>query len=315
VARGSDKTVVRDGDKPIPPDLIAGMEDFLSAMRVESGLARNTMRAYRGDLERFLRWSVRRGHTRWADMDRDHVVDYLAARRDEQAAESTVARNLVTIRSALRYLTVEGVLERDPTARIPAPVLHRYLPHCLAVDEVEALLAAPAGSGWRDLRDRALLEVLYACGARISEAIGLRTDELEPQLRVLRLTGKGRKTRIVPLGGRARQALETWLAEGRPQVETPIRRAEVFLTKSGAPLDRVNAWRRVKACALRAGLEPEITPHTLRHSFATHLIEGGAHLRAVQEMLGHASIRTTEIYTHLDAGHVRSMHNLYHPRA
>jgi len=315
VAPESQEQIDREDDRDLPPDLEAGMEDFLAAMRVEAGLSRNTLRAYRGDLERFLRWSARRDTVRWSAMDRDHLVDYLAARRAENAAESTVARNLVAIRSALRYLVVEGALQRDPSARIPAPVLRRYLPHCLAVDEVEALLHAPDGPTWRDLRDRALLEVLYACGARISEAVGLRTDELEPQLRVLRLTGKGRKTRIVPLGGRAREALDQWLSSGRHQVQPDGRRSEVFLTKSGAPLDRVNAWRRVKACALRAGLDAEITPHTLRHSFATHMIEGGANLRAVQEMLGHASIRTTEIYTHLDADHVRSMHTLYHPRA
>lgn len=299
---------------PLPADLAAGMEDFLSAVRVEAGLARNSLRAYRSDLERFLRWCARRGTRRWGEIDRELIVDYLAARRGEDAAEATVARALVAIRSTTRFLTLEGVLDSDPTARIPTPVLRRYLPHCLGVEEVEELLAAPSGSGWRDRRDRALLEVLYACGARVSEAVGLRTDELEPSLRVLRLTGKGNKTRVVPLGGRARAALDDWLRLGRPQVEDAGRRPEVFLTKSGRPLDRTNAWRRVKACAQRAGLDASLTPHTLRHSFATHLIEGGADLRAVQEMLGHASIRTTEIYTHLDADHVRSLHHLYHPR-
>jgi integrase/recombinase XerD len=222
----------------------------------------------------------------------------------------------------LRHLVAEGVLERDPSAGIPAPVLRRALPQTLSVEEVERLLdASPEPGrtgwtrGWRDLRDRALLEVLYACGARVSEAIGLRTDAIEPALRVLRLFGKGRKERIVPVGDSARAALEAWLAEGRPQLPHALDRREVFLSRSGRPLDRVNAWRRVKAAAARAGLPHDISPHTLRHSFATHLIEGGADLRSVQEMLGHASIRTTEVYTHLDSGYVRSVHRLYHPRA
>ena len=298
----------------LPAALSAGLEDYLDALRVEVGLARNTLRAYRGDLERFLAWCTRRGLERWDDIDREVVIDYLDARRSEGAAETTLARNLVAVRSAIRFLAAEGVLERDPTLHVPAPILRRSLPHCLTVPEVETLLATPSGDGWRDLRDRALLEVLYACGARVSEAVGLRTADLEPDLRVLRLFGKGRKTRLVPIGARAREALDAWIERGRPQVATARAVPEVFLTRSGKALDRTNAWRRVKAIALKAGIDHDLSPHGLRHSFATHLIEGGADLRAVQEMLGHASIRTTEIYTHLDADHVRGLHRLYHPR-
>jgi integrase/recombinase XerD len=188
----------------------------------------------------------------------------------------------------------------------------------LSPGQVEVLLAAPDedpdAPRWRRQRDRALMEVMYASGARVSEAVSLRTDGLEPSLRVLRLTGKGGKTRLVPCGAAARAALTTWIEDGRASLPGALRRPEVFLTQRGRPLDRTNAWRRVKAAALRAGV-PEVTPHTLRHSFATHLIEGGADLRAVQEMLGHASIRTTEVYTHLDSEHVLGLHRLYHPRA
>ena len=163
-------------------------------------------------------------------------------------------------------------------------------------------------------RDRAFLEVLYACGARVSEAVGLATDAIEPELRVLVLTGKGKKTRVVPLGARARAALESWLAQGRRRLNRDARIRAVFLTRTGRPLDRTNAWRLVRRAAMAAGLRVPVSPHTLRHSFASHLIEAGADLRSVQEMLGHASIRTTEIYTHLDSEHVRSLHRLYHPR-
>jgi len=213
----------------------------------------------------------------------------------------------------MRFLTLEGVLDKDPTALVPAPVLRRLLPRMLTPDDVERLLEACGDDDWASLRDRALLEVLYACGARVSEATGLRTDDLEPRLRVLRLHGKGDKMRVVPVGVRAREAVERWLAEGRPRVARGDRSAALFLSKSGRPLGRTDAWRRVQAAASRAGLPP-VTPHTLRHSFATHLLAGGADLRAVQEMLGHASIRTTEVYTHLDVEHVRSLHRLYHPR-
>lgn len=299
----------------LPPALRAGLEDFLEALRVEAGLARRTLASYRSDLERSLAWAAALGIERFEAVRPDHVVDYLATRRDAGAAEATVAHDLTALRMLFAHLLGERVVRRDPCARLSSPVLRRSLPRALDVDAVEALLRAPDGDTWRDQRDRALLEVLYASGARISEAVGLRTDALEPGLRVLRLLGKGGKTRLVPCGERARVALERWMGTGRPQLPGAAKRPEVFLSKSGAPLDRVNAWRRVKSAALRAGIRARVTPHTLRHSFATHLIEGGADLRSVQEMLGHASIRTTEVYTHLDHEHVLGLHRIYHPRA
>jgi integrase/recombinase XerD len=226
-----------------------------------------------------------------------------------------VARNLSALRTLFAHLCAEGRLTRDATALVPAPKLASVLPNVLSVAEVEALLGAPDGDAWRDVRDRALLELLYASGARVSEAVSLRTDGLEPGLRVVRLTGKGSKTRIVPIGGRARRALADWIEGPRRELPGAARRGEVFLSKRGAPLDRSNAWRRVRAAALRAGIAKRVTPHTLRHSFATHLIEAGADLRSVQEMLGHASVETTEVYTHLDREQVLGVHRLYHPRA
>jgi integrase/recombinase XerD len=299
--------------------LRGGMEDFLSAMRVEAGLARSTLRAYRGDLEGFLAHFQEHGGEGWEEIDEERVIAYLEARREAGAAERTLARLLVSIRMAVRFLVSEGRLKRDATALLPSPKLRRLLPHALGIEEVEALLQAPPHDGWRGLRDRALLEVLYATGARISEAVGLSIGDLEPRLRVLRLHGKGDKMRLVPLGRGARDALERWLAEGRSQVVRASTRGlaseRVFLSRSGRPLGRVDGWRRVKAAALCAGLPSDVKPHALRHSFASHMLAGGADLRAVQEMLGHASIQTTEIYTHLDAEHVRGLHRLYHPRA
>src|SRR5262245_21951852 len=294
-------------------ELARGLEDFLEALRVEAGLAKNTLSAYRGDVQRFLAFAGERGVRRWRELGPELLVEHLERLRQGGAAEASVARALSALRMCLRHQVLEGVLVEDPLAHMEGPRLLRSLPHVLDPLEVERLLAVEGGS-WRAQRDRALLEVLYACGARISEAADLRTTAIEPSLRVLALSGKGGKTRLVPLGERARAALEAWLGDGRARLLRGRKSEHVFLTKSGRPLDRLTGWRAVKSAARRAGLSSEISPHWLRHSFASHLLEGGADLRAVQEMLGHASIATTEVYTHLDAEHVRSLHRLYHPR-
>ncbi len=300
---------------PVPAAFRSGIVDFTEALRVEAGLSRATLVAYRRDLSRAARFFSERGVIGWSEVEPEHLVDYLELRRAEHAAEATVARALSALRMLFRHRIAEGQARRDPAALLSAPVLRRALPRSLIVSDVDKLLAAPDGEHWRDQRDRALLEVLYASGARVSEAITLRTDGLEPTLRVLRVTGKGNKTRVVPIGPRARAALTTWIDGARRELPNALKRPEVFLTRSGAPLDRANAWRRVKAAALRAGISARVTPHVLRHSFATHMVEGGADLRSVQEMLGHASIRTTEIYTHLDHEHVLQIHREHHPRA
>jgi integrase/recombinase XerD len=305
---------------PDPPDGLdpgpfrADLEDFLDALRVESGVARNTSAAYRRDLVRFLARLVRHGRSGWPSIEPADVLDHLGALRAAGSAEASVARALAAVRMLFAHQIAEGRLMRDPCALIAAPHLARHLPSCLSIESVEALLSAAGKDTWIDARDRALVEVLYATGARVSEAAGLLTSALEPKLGVLRLTGKGDKTRIVPLGERAAEALSIWLKSWRRSLPGAAMRDEVFLTRTGRPLDRVSAWRRIKALALRAGIEANISPHTLRHSFASHLVAGGADLRAVQEMLGHASIRTTEIYTHLDAEQVRGVHRLFHPR-
>jgi integrase/recombinase XerD len=329
---------------PLRHDLV----DFLDAIRVESGVARNTIAAYRHDLEGFLARLHAAGLNEWDHLQPHDVIDHMAGQRAIGAAEASIARSLAAIRMFFAHLIAEGRLHKDPCSLISAPHLARYLPSVLSIEQVDALLATPTKDTWIDSRDRALLEILYATGARVSEAVTLETSALEPKLGVLRLTGKGNKTRIVPMGTRAAEALHNWLTNWRraamanvgaksgPKAGSKATQASesklnandskatkakathvhdfVFVTKGGNPLDRVTAWRRVKALALRAGIRTDISPHTLRHSFASHLVAGGADLRAVQEMLGHASIRTTEVYTHLDAEQVRGVHRLYHPR-
>ena len=226
------------------PSYSEGLEDFLQALRVEAGLARNTLRAYGASLRRFLTWATARGLHAWDAIDADAVVDYLSLRRAAGLAEATVAQDLVAIRLLMGHLVLERFAQRNPTELLPSPVLAKSLPHALAVEEVERLLGAPDGEGWRDQRDRALLEVLYACGARVAEAVGLRTDALEPSLRVLRLYGKGSKMRVVPIGARAREALRAWVEGGRRELAGHRTRPEVFLSRSGRPLDRSNEMLR-----------------------------------------------------------------------
>ena len=302
------------GPSPLPPGFDDGIVDFLESLRFEAGLSRNTLAAYRHNLTGFARWALHRELLTWQDVKAQDLIDYLGWLRDRELSEATAAQHLASLRMLLRHLVGQAMLQRDPAALIRAPSLARSLPSTLTIDDVELLLNSCPGSTWQAQRDRALLEVLYASGARVSEAVGLSTDAIEPSLRVLRLTGKGRKTRVVPTGKRAAQALQDWIEGGRRRLPGAATSKAVFLSRSGKPLDRTNAWRRIKQAALRAGLRQNISPHTLRHSFATHLIEGGADLRSVQEMLGHASIKTTEVYTHLDGEHVRSLHRLHHPR-
>ena len=303
------RETVRSTPEPWREDV----EEFLETLRLEAGLAESTVVAYRRDLVRFFGWAEERDRARPEVLESEDILRYLTQRRRE-VAEATVARELVAIRMFLRHLFNEERLKRDPAALLSAPRLRRTLPHTLTADDVDRLLQAASIGGWRGDRDRALLEVIYATGARVSEAVGLRTDAIEPSLRVLRLHGKGDKQRLVPVGERAREALAAWLHGTRRSLPGALSRPEVFLSKSGRPLSRNDAWRRVRAAAQRAGITVKVSPHTLRHSFATHLIEGGADLRSVQELLGHASIQTTEIYTHVDAEQITALHRLYHPR-
>jgi integrase/recombinase XerD len=290
-------------------------DEFIEVLRVEAGLSRNTLAAYRSDLARWLAWGAGRAWKDVGELVESDLLDHLTHLRSNGAAQTSVARALAVLRGFVHFLVAEGALARDPAARIDAPKQALYLPEVLNGDEIERLLAAPQGEEPLELRDRALLEVLYACGARISEVLGLKTADLEPGLAAVRLHGKGDKTRVVPLGERAGRALKDWLERGRPAVFGAITREHVFVTKAAQPLGRSSAWAIVKRRAREAGIAKSISPHTLRHSFASHLVEGGADLRSVQELLGHASIRTTQLYTHLDSRTLRSVHARFHPRA
>ena len=288
-------------------------DDFLAHCAADKGLAAASLEAARHDLARLAAWCRDRGLTPAAVQD-EHLRGFLVATAAELAASSR-ARLLSTLRSFYRFLAGEDRVERDPTVTIAAPRRGRHLPDVLGQAQVLRLLETVDGGEPRDLRDRAILEVLYGCGCRVSELCGLDTPDLDPREATLLLRGKGRKQRLVPVGEPALEAVQRWLAGGRPQLAGRRPSGALFLNARGGRLSRVSVWSLLKRCGAAAGLPDTLSPHTLRHSYATHLLEGGADLRVVQELLGHQDIGTTEIYTHLDRGWLAEAWREAHPRA
>ncbi len=288
------------------------LRDFTAFLRAEAGLADNTVAAYGRDVAAWLEHLGRR-HRTPAGADREDVLEHLAGGRARGLSARSLARALAAIRAFYAFLVAEGRAPADPSAAVDAPRLWSRLPAVLGREDVAALLARPNPRTLLGRRDRAILEVLYGCGLRASEVAGLRTDRVSFDLGVLRVLGKGSKERLVPFGEKARSAIETWLAHGRPKLARAAA-PQLFLTRAGRPMLREDVWRVVRRHLRGAGIAADASTHTLRHSFATHLLEGGADLRAVQEMLGHASVQTTQIYTHTDAARLRTVHRKYHPR-
>jgi integrase/recombinase XerD len=289
------------------------LPDYLAALLVERGLSANTVAAYRADLEAFGAWLAQRD-LEPAACERADLRRYLSALRSRGLAARSSARALAALRGLYRYLLERGECAADPTVELEGPRLLRALPHFLSADEVDALLAAPDTGTPRGLRDRAMLETLYATGVRVSELVGLLVAQLRLDPGYLRVIGKGSKERIVPLGSQARHWLALYLEQARPGLDT--RRSDrLFLSVRGAGMTRQAFWQLLKRHGRRAGITSHLSPHVVRHSFATHLLEHGADLRAVQAMLGHASISTTEIYTHVTRERLRQLYDRAHPRA
>jgi len=307
---------------PATTALHRAVQDWLGHLQVERGASDNTLKSYRRDLARYTAYLAGRGVNDPGDVTEAHVTDFLAALREGSAdhpplAASSAARTLVAVRGFHKFLALEGEVTTDPAAAVSPPKPPSRLPKAIGIDEVERLLAAASlGDTPVSLRDRALLEVLYGCGARISEAVGLDLDDIDTDEGVVRLFGKGRKERIVPLGSYAAAALSAYLVRGRPALSTGGKGAPaVFLNQRGNRLSRQSAWAALRQAADRAGLAGHLSPHTLRHSFATHLLEGGADVRVVQELLGHASVTTTQIYTLVTVQRLREVYAQAHPRA
>ncbi len=305
--------------------LTRALRGYLDHLAVERGAARNTLLAYRRDLERYLLYCAANGIDSVDQIQPHHVSSYLASLREgwqgrPALAPSSAARAVVAVRGWHRFLLAESATADDPSGSVHPPAADRRLPKALPVDLVTAILETASGDDPRSLRDRALLELLYATGARISEAVGLDCDDLpSPGAPLVRLRGKGSKERIVPVGSFAIAALDAYLVRGRPALVSAGRgSAAVFLNARGGRLSRQSAWQVLRTAAEKAGVEADrgpVSPHTLRHSFATHLLEGGADVRSVQELLGHASVTTTQIYTLVTVDALREVYAMAHPRA
>ena len=291
------------------------LEPFAAYLTLERGAARNTAESYRRDLLHLIQFLKGRGIEAPERATTPLLRDFIFHLKDLGLAATSIRRHVSATHTYFRFLVGEGHVVRDPTERLASPKKWRTLPAVLSVAEVERLLTAPHADDPLALRDRALLEFAYATGARVSELVGLGTADVLFDEGLARLFGKGSKERLVPVGRRALGAVALYVREIRPRIERGAGRGRLFLNARGGPLSRVGAWGIIKRCAAAAGLTKRVTPHTLRHTFATHLLEGGADLRAVQEMLGHADLSTTQLYTHVDREYLRSVHRTFHPRA
>ncbi|PID39766.1 MAG: site-specific tyrosine recombinase XerD [Deltaproteobacteria bacterium] len=295
-------------------ELAAAIDLFLDHIRVERNLADNTIRSYAHDLSRFRAFCDRLEIVEVSAIDGGVIIDYLVGLSTANLAVRTQARALVVLRGLFKQLCRERALDADPTAGVEMPKIGRRLPEVLTVKEIEALLAAPDRAKPRGLRDAAMLEVLYASGLRVSELCGLPSSAVNLERGFLTTMGKGRKERLVPLGQSAIETVRDYLAAVRPRYDK-LRSSSLFLTNRGKPMTRQGFWKMLRCYAVAVGINKPISPHQLRHSFATHLLEGGADLRAVQAMLGHADISTTEIYTHVSRAHIAKAYDQFHPRA
>jgi integrase/recombinase XerD len=293
--------------------------DFLAYLELERGLSRNTLEAYRSDLLQFGQFLDASDTDALDTTDRElrEFITRLASGGPERSpvAPATVQRKVACLRSFYRHLRREDLLEHDPAARLHGPKRRARLPHVLARAEVQRLLSQPSGVDPAALRDRALLELMYACGLRASEAISLEAGDVDLEAGILRARGKGSKERLVPIGRQAVSAVAAYLATGRPALVGQREEDRLFVNRRGVGLSRQGLYKIVQRHARTAGLADRMSPHTLRHTFATHLLAGGCDLRSVQEMLGHADIATTQIYTHLSAERLRDVYDGAHPRA
>jgi integrase/recombinase XerD len=300
--------------EPSAPPLAGLIDRFLNGLSAEAGLARNTLIAYRSDLESLAAFIERRGLVLRALTPQDLQAFLMDLQEREGLAVSSIARRLTAVKIFCRWCYSEGLLERDLASLVEPPKKWQYLPHVLNVKQVDTLLSLPDIDDPLAQRDRAILELFYATGVRVSELVGLRLCDVRLDHGYLRCFGKGRRERVVPIGTAAIEALNTYLAELRPQLVDGRSTDRLFVSRTGKPMDRTNCWRLVVKYARRMGISGKVSPHTLRHCFATHLLAGGADLRVVQEMLGHADVSTTQIYTHVDNSRLKAIHQKFHPR-
>lgn len=299
---------------PVPAGFADGIDDFLAYIELERGLSRNTAKSYENDLRQAAHTLKRLGASGWIKVTQKHLIGWLHWLNDEKFTESSQARKLAAVRMLFRYLVRENRRPDDPAALLSGPKFRRKLPQTLTPAEMSRLLAAPTGADAYATRDRAMLELFYSSGLRISELCGLTLQQVDLENGFVRVFGKGSKERVVPLGEKARDAVQAYLGSSRPRLVKSRTGSELFLSERGKAISRKTLWVIVKNSARRAGIEKPVKPHLLRHSFATHLLGGGADLRAIQEMMGHASIGTTQIYTAVEPARLLQQHDKFHPR-
>ena len=298
-------------------ELAAAISSFLTHAKVEKGLSVNTISAYQRDLLKFEDFAKKRKLT-VESVSPDDLVDFLAGLYRQKLESRTVARHLVTLRNFFRFAQTQELITADPSIHLESPKIRRHLPGYLRLEEIEKLLAQPDAKTPMGMRDKAMLEMLYSTGLRVSELTSLKLGDLDSKVGCVRCIGKGDKERIVPVGKKALGMVDKYLREARPvllQQAKGVPNASLFVNRRGRPLSRVGVWKILSAYGRRAGLRIALTPHMLRHSFATHLLERGADLRSVQLMLGHADISTTQIYTHVVEERLKQIYKAHHPRA
>lgn len=291
------------------------VESFLNYLIVECGLSDNTIKGYKSDLRNFSRYLENRGIEQFRNIRASMLIGYIENEKERGLTENSISRSLVTIKMLHKFMIMEGKISQNPMASVSTPKLLKRLPNVIDYKAVEELLQSPDSNKNLGIRDKAILELMYATGARVSEVASVKVDWVNLDYGYVRCQGKGNKQRIVPLGAVAVNAIRRYLLLVRPLLSKDKKEEVLFLSRTGKRLRRENLWGIVKKYAISANIKSNISPHTLRHSFATHLLEGGADLRSVQEMLGHANISTTQIYTHVDRKYLKSVHKRFHPRA
>ncbi len=290
------------------------IENFMNYLSAERGLAANTIYSYQNDLNHFTGFLADEKITSPDEIKPLHIGGFVQAERARGQGPSSVARALAAVKTFMGFLTFEGILKDNPASTVEPPGMWKRIPSVLGNEEIVSMLEAADGDGPLDVRDRAILEVMYAAGLRASEVSTLKLHDFNLEYGYLRCRGKGSRERVVPVGAAAVEMVGKYLEGARDALAKGKEPEELFLTRSGRPLSRQTVWRTIKKYALKAGITRRIYPHTLRHTFATHLLEGGANLRAVQEMLGHSDIATTQIYTHVDRKRLKEIHRKFHPR-
>ncbi len=290
------------------------LEEFLNHLFVERGLAKNTLLAYQRDLSHYIVYFSRRGITDPDMIQRKDITEHMRRQKDQGLSARSISRSLAAVRMFHRFLVRERLAKEDPTHLIETPKLWKRVPDVLTSQEILKMIDASQGKKPNQVRDRAILELLYASGMRVSELVELKVDNINTEVGYVRCIGKGQKERIVPIGRKATQAVLFYLEKVRVGLVKKDLNSFLFVSRLGKKISRQSVWKIIKACAKRAGIKKEIKTHTLRHSFATHLLEHGADLRSVQEMLGHADISTTQIYTHVDRERLKLIHKQFHPR-